>query len=225
MNHTLKPIGIFGGTFDPVHLGHLRLAEEAHEQLGLEKVLWIPAGQPPLRELPLTPAAHRLAMVAAATVGQPAFELDASEVFSEETSYTVKTLERLRDELGDEQPLVLLVGADAFSRMEQWHEWQRLFELAHIAIATRPGYDLAKLSPRGMASPLGTALAREYKARHADDVAALSGSPAGEIVSYAITPMDISATAIRNALAERHSIRYLVGDVVLDYIYRNKLYR
>lgn len=219
MNHTLKPIGIFGGTFDPVHLGHLRLAEEAHEQLGLEKVLWIPAGQPPLRELPLTPAAHRLAMVAAATVGQPAFELDASEVFSEETSYTVKTLERLRDELGDEQPLVLLVGADAFSRMEQWHEWQRLFELAHIAIATRPGYDLAKLSPRG------TALGREYNARHTDNVAALISSPAGAVVSYNITPLDISATAIRNALAERRSIRYLVGDVVLDYIYRNKLYR
>lgn len=218
MPGVMPPIGLFGGTFDPVHLGHLRLAEEAREQLSLAKVIWIPAGQPPLRAVPQTAAAHRLAMVACATVAQPAFVLDAAEVFSEQPSYTVNTLERLREEHGHEQSLVLLLGADAFSRLESWHQWQRLFSLAHIAIATRPGHDLAKVS-RG-----GTALAQELATRTVA-IDAVQHAPAGGIVHFSITPLDVSATAIRAALGAGRSARYLVSEVVLDYIERNQLYR
>ncbi len=216
------PIGVFGGTFDPVHLGHLRLAEEALDQLELSEVLWIPAGQPPLRDQPHTEPGHRLAMTACAIAGHEAFTLDAGEVFAEVPSYTVHTLERLRAEHGAEQPLVLLLGADAFARLEGWHQWLRLFELAHIAVATRPGYDLT--GDLAKVSRCGTALAAEFAQRQATP-AALSQSAAGCIVPFAITPLDISATAIRAALAAERSVRYLVSDAVLDYISQNNLYR
>ena len=136
------PLGIFGGTFDPVHLGHLRLAEEAAEALELASVRWIPAGWPALRGAPRVAAAQRLEMVRLAIAGNPRFELDSAEVEAAQPSYTVPTLERLRqsDCIGSERPLVLLVGADAFAGMAGWHRWESLFELAHVGVAHRPGY-------------------------------------------------------------------------------------
>lgn len=132
------PLGLFGGTFDPVHLGHLRLAEEAREALGLASVRWIPAGQPPHRGAPRLSGAHRLAMVRLAVAGNPAFQVDGAEVESPGPSYTVTTLERLRRELGPEQPLVLLLGADAFAGLPGWHRWQALLGLAHLVVLHRP---------------------------------------------------------------------------------------
>ena len=212
------PLGLFGGTFDPVHLGHLRLTEEARTALGLATVRWIPAGQPPLRAAPQTPAAQRLAMVERALTGNPAFEVDAAEVRAEQTSYTVHTLERLRREFGPDRPLVLLLGADAFARLEEWFEWHRLFELAHIGVATRPGHDLAQVGAGE------TAISSEFRQRCAD-AAALRTSAAGAIVPFALTPLDISATQIRRLLAGGQSARYLVSEPVLDYIQHNHLYR
>jgi nicotinate-nucleotide adenylyltransferase len=138
----MQPIGIFGGTFDPIHFGHLRLAEEMTEGIGLSRVVFIPAGQPPHRGAPRTAAAHRLEMVRRAVSGNPRFAVDAREVQSPRPSYTVDTLTTLRAELGDEQPLWLLLGADAFLELPTWHAWRRLFELAHIAVAARPGAQL-----------------------------------------------------------------------------------
>src|SRR5512139_463856 len=108
----MQPIGIFGGTFDPIHFGHLRLAEEMAEAVGLERVLFIPAGQPPHRGAPRTAAAHRLEMVRRAVAGNPRFEVDPREVNRLRPSYTVDTLGELRAELGNERPLWLLLGAD-----------------------------------------------------------------------------------------------------------------
>ncbi|HMA11917.1 MAG TPA: nicotinate (nicotinamide) nucleotide adenylyltransferase, partial [Steroidobacteraceae bacterium] len=125
----MQPIGIFGGTFDPIHFGHLRLAEEMAEAIGLDRVLFIPAGQPPHRGAPRTAAAHRLEMVRRAVAGNPRFEADAREVNRLRPSYTVDTLNELRAELGNERPLWLLLGADAFLGLPSWHEWRRLFEL------------------------------------------------------------------------------------------------
>lgn len=213
----LAPIGILGGTFDPVHLGHLRLAEEAREMLNLQQVIWIPAGQPPLRTAPGTDGAHRLAMVAAAIAGQPDFVLDDAEVRAPQASYTVHTLQRLRDLHDPAQPLVLLLGADAFARLEGWFEWRRLFELAHIAVATRTGHDLGQL---GAGS---TALDNEFSRRRAD-ASALTKAPAGAIVPFVLTALDISATNIRARLAGGASVRYLVTEPVLDYIQRHHLY-
>jgi nicotinate-nucleotide adenylyltransferase len=210
------PQGILGGTFDPVHYGHLRLAQEALEELGLCSVRWIPAGRPPHRDAPHVTAEQRLDMVARAIAGNPGFQLDDAEVRAGAPSYTVPTLERLRRELGTQQPLVLLMGADAFLGLAGWMRWRELFDLAHIAIATRPGHELS-------ASAMPEPLASEFLARTATPEALRQG-PAGKVVCFAITPLDISATAIRDALAGGRSPRYLLPDPVLAYIRQHALY-
>jgi nicotinate-nucleotide adenylyltransferase len=214
-------LGLLGGTFDPLHVGHLRLGLEAREALGLAGVCLIPAGTPPLRAVPQCAAGHRLAMVERALAGMPGFSVDAGEVLAAAgnpaPSYTVATLERQRRQHGAQRPLVLLLGADAFARLESWHRWRELFALAHIAVATRPGRDLT-------VGAGNTALDGEFAARRgvAGD---LADAPAGRIVPFAITALEISATAIRGRLARGLSVRYLVPDAVLDYIESHQIYR
>lgn len=217
-NRSDGPLGIFGGTFDPVHYGHLRLAEEARERLGLERVRWLPAGQPPHRPGPTVGPADRLAMVALATADHPDFEVDPTEVQAARPSYTVLTLQRLRDELGPHRPLVLLLGTDAFSSLTTWHRWPELLQLAHIGVAHRAG-----APPHPEALP--PELVREFVDRHSDTPDVLHTAPAGRVVVFPMTPLDISATHIRNLLSTQHSPRYLVPPAVLDYIEENGLYR
>jgi len=212
-----EPLGIFGGTFDPVHYGHLRLAEEACAALGLPRVLWVPAGQPPHRRAPLASSAHRLQMVRLAIAGNPRFALDAAETQSEAPSYTVDTLLRLRQEQGPLRPLILLLGADAVAGLPKWHRWQELFDLVHLAVATRPQHSL---SPDDLPPPLAV----HWRARLQQDARALAGASAGRIMSFDITALDITATHIRQALMVGRSPRYLLPDPVLDYIDRNHLY-
>jgi nicotinate-nucleotide adenylyltransferase len=213
-----EPLGIFGGTFDPVHYGHLRLAEESIERLALGGIRWIPAGYPPHRDRPQVMAAQRLAMVLRSTADNPRFSVDASEVEAAEPSYTVLTLERLRREMGNEQPLVLLVGADAFAGLASWYRWRDIFALAHVAVSHRPGFpiDLARLSPE---------LGQLFTARHMSQSSGLKAAPAGGIVTFAMTQLAISATQIRQLLASGSSARYLLPDTVLDYISSHSLYR
>lgn len=215
----IRPQGVFGGTFDPVHYGHLRLAEEAAELLGFSSVRWVPAGRPALRALPQASPWQRLEMVRRAIAGNPRFLLDTAEVEAEHISYTVPTLERLRreDVCGARQPLVLLTGVDAFARLEEWHRWRSLFELAHIAVVCRPGYSL-------QAENLPAALADEFRRRCDADPACLAAAPAGRIVTFAMTPLDISATRIRAFLAQGVTPRYLLPDAVIDYIHGQRLY-
>lgn len=216
------PLGLFGGTFDPIHLAHLRLAEEARETLGLERVRLIPAGDPPHRDTPQSAAAHRLAMVQRAIAGNPALEVDDGEIRARSKSYTVLTLERLRAELGAQRPLVLLLGADAFQGLPGWHRWCELFELAHVAVANRPGYAAhggrwhERLTPE---------LDAACRGRLTTDPAALRAAPAGRIVPFDITPLAISASLIRDLIRTGASPRYLLPDSVLDYIGLHHLYR
>lgn len=210
-------LGIFGGTFDPVHVGHLRLAEEACEHLGLGQVLWVPAGQPRHREAPQVTASHRLDLVRLAVADNPAFAVDAGEVESAQPSYTVPTLERLRGIHGAARPLVLLLGADAFAGLPTWHRWRELFALAHVAVSHRPGF------PVGPAS-LPAALADEFAARHAADPSVLRQAPAGRIVTFAMTQLAVSATQIRALLANGKSARYLLPEAVIAYIQQHHLY-
>ncbi len=214
-----KPQGIYGGTFDPVHLAHLRLAEEAVDHLNLHSVRWIPAGQPALRAQPRASAAQRLEMVRLAIAGNPRFMLDSSEVDVLQLSYTVPTLERLRATLpgNAQRPLVLLVGADTFLGMVGWHRRERLFELVHVAVAYRPGFALS-------AEQLPDELARQFRQRYHADPACLCAAPAGCLVTFPMTPLDISATKIRALLARGESTRYLLADRVIDYIHRHQLY-
>lgn len=210
------PLGILGGTFDPVHLAHLALARTALEYLGLAQVRWIPAGLPPHRQQPAAAPADRLAMVQAAIATEPRFVLDADEAQRAVPSYTVHTLERLRRELGPHRPLVLLMGADAFRTFDCWHRWRAIFALAHLAVATRPGFPLENCSP---------ALAAEYAERlHADGN--LPGA-AGRIAVFALAAGTVSATEIRAGLAAGApdgKLLELLPAPVLDYIRRHRLY-
>jgi len=212
----MQPIGIFGGTFDPIHFGHLRLAEEMADVIGLSRVVFIPAGQPPHRGAPRTAAPHRLEMVRRAIAGNPRFAVDAREVQRPSPSYTVDTLTALRAELGDEQPLWLLLGADAFLGLPSWHAWRRLFELAHIAVAARPGAQL--MQSDAMPEVLKNEVSQRQVAAGPDT------GPAGSVLLRATTPLDISATVIRDTLARHGSARYLLPDPVLDYIHEHQLY-
>lgn len=215
------PIGLLGGTFDPIHIGHLRLAEEARESLGLAELRLVPAGEPPHRGTPRCPAEHRLAMARLAVADNPLLTVDDCEVHSNGPSYTVLTLERLRAQVGPTQPLVLILGADAFEGLPSWHRWQELFGLAHIAVANRPGY-----APHGrrwpsVLSPALDAACRGRRLSHPDQ---LSAAPAGGLLPFDMTPLAISATHIRELLAQGHSARYLLPAPVLDYIAAHSLY-
>ncbi|MDB5888670.1 MAG: nicotinic acid mononucleotide adenylyltransferase [Rhodocyclales bacterium] len=217
------PLGILGGTFDPIHVAHLRLAQEALEACALGSVRFIPAGRPMHRHQPGASAADRLEMVRLALSGYTQFELDESEVLSEQPSYTVPTLERLRLNYGAQRPLVLLLGAEAFLGLSRWHRWRELFALAHIAVATRPGHVIEFTGTR---TNMGaqSELANEFQTRYTHSANALSASPAGRISHFAMTPLEISATAIRARLAAGTSPRFLVPDKVLDYIQAHRLY-
>jgi nicotinate-nucleotide adenylyltransferase len=210
------PIGIMGGTFDPVHFGHLRLADEAAEILGLECVRWIPAGQPSHRNAPMASAVHRLEMVKLAIARHPSFELDDAEIRQSRPSYTVETLERLRRELGAMRPIVLLLGTDSFRNLTTWERWRDLFELAHIFVGLRPGHSL---TPGGMPAEL----AAQWRARSGTPEEILA-RPAGRVVIYATTALDISASAIRAHFAQGLSPRYLLPAAVLEYIERQRIY-
>lgn len=211
------PLIVFGGTFDPVHIAHLRLAEEALETCGAASVRWIPAGRPPHRGEPRVAGEHRLAMVRLAIAGNPHFAVDDTEIRSDAPSYTVSTLARLRAELGYERPLILLVGADAFAGLADWHRWAELFGLAHLAVAERPGHGIDERS-------LPPAIGAELAARRSVDASALHAQPAGRILPFAMTALDIAATRIRALLAAGASVRYLLSPAVLDYIQSNRLY-
>ncbi len=215
------PVGILGGTFDPIHYGHLRLGQEALEQCGLAEVHFIPAGTPPHRNAPHADARHRLAMARLALQGNPDFVLDEREISLNTPCYTVNTLAALRAELGEQQPLCLLMGGDAFLQLHTWHEWKRLFVLAHIVVVQRAG-----------GQPLGNAmnqadaeLLQEYRARLAPGASALHEAAAGSILVIDMPALEISATGIRSRCADGRSIRYLLPDAVAEYIHTHELYQ
>ena len=213
-----KPVGIFGGTFDPVHYGHLRLAEEMLELANLRQIRFIPTGTPPHRNAPQVSAQHRSAMVQLAIADQPAFMLDNREVNRTTPCYTVDTLRELRADLGIAQPLCLLMGGDAFLQLHTWHEWEQLFELAHIVVGYRPGFTIDERIHSATAE-----LQQHYQQRlcTAND---LSRLPSGGIAELAIPKLEISATDIRRRVAENRTIRYLLPNAVANYIHQHHLY-
>lgn len=211
------PIGILGGTFDPVHSAHLALAETAREQLRLERVLWIPAGRPRHRDAPAAAATDRLAMVRIAIAGRPGCEADDAEVLADAPSYMAPTLERLRAAYGERRPLVLLMGADAFLGLPSWHRWRELFRLAHLAVATRPGFSLA-------AESLDAALADEFRRRCRSQFTALAAAPAGAIFPFELSAGTVSASEVRARLKAGEDVGRLLPAGVFDYIRNRHLY-
>ena len=213
------PIGILGGTFDPIHYGHLRLGEELGEVLKLEAVRLLPSGTPPHRSAPIASSEHRLAMTRLAVQGNSRFQVDDREIHRAGPGYMFDTLTSMRAETGPTQPLVLLLGADAFLELATWHRWHELFGLAHIAVAHRPGFPVERWAEQ-MPQPL----AREYTSRLMHQPLAVHLSPAGGVVVVPFTALDISATALRDLLRTGRSPRYLLPAPVLDYIRSNNLY-
>jgi len=207
-------LGIFGGTFDPVHFGHLRPALEVQQALGLNEVRFIPAGQPPHREVPHAIASQRLSMLRAAIEDQPGFVVDEREIRREGPSYMVDTLVSLREEVG-QLPLCLILGYDAFLGLPDWHQWTRLIELAHLVITHRPGWNHDDLNN------VLQSLVKQHEVAHER----LSEQAAGGLLFVPVTQLDVSATTIREQISAGQDIRYLLPDTVYRIIREQKLYR
>jgi nicotinate-nucleotide adenylyltransferase len=201
------PIGVFGGTFDPIHFGHLRTGFELLQALRLAEVRFVPAGNPPHRESPLADANLRLAMVRAATDNQAGFVVDDREVRREGPSYTVLTLSELRAE-HPQRPLCLIVGMDAFLGLPKWHQWREILQLAHVIVAHRPGWRAPSMGP------LGELLVDRGTGRVND----LHETLAGRIFIHPVTQLEISSTDLRNLIAAGRDPRYLMPDPVRDII-------
>mgnify|MGYP001561482563 FL=1 len=193
----MKRAGIMGGTFDPIHLGHLRAAENAREELGLQEVVFVPAGVPPHRQAPLASALDRFTMAALATAGHPGFRTSPCELRREGPSYTVDTVAAFREEWPGVE-LVLIVGSDTFPELAGWRERDRLLSLCTLAVVARPDQGTAGSAP-------------------------MAGSVAVARVTAAGLP--ISGTGIRERIAAGRSVRYLVPDGVAEYIAKRGLYR
>ncbi len=210
----MKRIGLLGGTFDPVHIGHLRAAVEVVEQFGLDELRLLPCARPPHRATPQVSAGQRLQMAQLAVRGLDAVLVDDRELRRERPSWTIETLESLRAELGAEAQLLLLLGWDAFCGLPAWHRWQEILDFCHILVLQRPDADAD--TPEVLRNLLA--------ARSLVDPQQLHGA-AGQIAFIWQTPLAVSATLIRNRLATGRSVRFLVPDAVLDYIQEHGLYR
>ncbi|MGH8198702.1 MAG: nicotinate-nucleotide adenylyltransferase [Steroidobacteraceae bacterium] len=197
----MRPFGVFGGMFDPIHYGHLRTAHELHELLGLEAVAFLPAGDPPHRAAPLADAETRLAMVRAAVEGNPSFLVDDRELRRAGPSFTISTLEEMRAERGD-QPIALIMGMDAFAGIDRWHRAQDLLSFAHLVVALRPR---APAPHVGFASEL-------LRSRRSSDPARLSECPAGLVYVSEGTQFDLSSSAVRAVVAAGRDPRYLMPE-------------
>jgi len=213
-----SPLGLFGGSFDPVHFGHLRLATEVREAFGLARVVFLPAGNPWQRAGETRASgAERVRMLELAVAAEPAFGVDDREVRREGPSYTVDTLEEFRREQGPRAPLVFLCGTDVFARVDTWHRWESLFDLAHFAVAIRA--DDADWHSRGPG-----AIPRVLWPRVTTTLRDVLSEPAGRIMAFAMTPLAISSTALRGLAETGASLRYLTPDPVVDHIHQQQLY-
>jgi nicotinate-nucleotide adenylyltransferase len=199
-------IGIFGGTFDPIHNGHLRTALDVLEALAMDELRFIPLGQAVHRDQPRIESSRRVAMIQAAITDQPGFVLDERELQRETPSYSVNTLESLREELGEDLSLCLLLGRDAFQGFAKWRLPGRILELAHLVVMDRPGYAL----------PTEGSLHELMSGHLAAGIRDLQQQPAGKILFQPVTRLDISSSDIRKRLTDGNSIRYLVPDAVLN---------
>jgi nicotinate-nucleotide adenylyltransferase len=207
-------IGLLGGTFDPIHFGHLRAALDCLQALELDQVRFIPLRIAVHRPPPLATTGQRLAMLEAALADEPRFELDRRELHRDGPSYTLDTLRSLRAEFGAERPLCLLIGADAYGGFLDWHRPLEILELTHLVVMRRPGHD-------PVASP---ALRQLYLERACEDAHCLAERPGGRILFQTLTQLDISSTRIRELITFGRRPRYLLPDAVLAYIEHERLY-
>jgi nicotinate-nucleotide adenylyltransferase len=209
----LKLRALFGGTFDPVHRGHLGVAREVQAGLAPDTFHFLPAGLPPHRSGTHASPAQRLRMLELALANDPELGIDTREIDRAGPSYMVDTLASLRDEYPDDA-LALILGQDALNGLDRWHEWRRLPELAHLVVMTRPGESPA----------YGEELARVLSARKVSDAGALRRTTAGAVFPLAVTPRPVSSTLIRGVVDDPDALRRFVPDAVAAHIVREGLY-
>ncbi|MCP5141390.1 MAG: nicotinate-nucleotide adenylyltransferase [Gammaproteobacteria bacterium] len=207
-------IGILGGTFDPIHVGHLRTGLDLLETLPLSELRFLPSAQPPHRDAPTASAEQRLAMVELAIADHPGFVSDDRELRRAGPSYMVDTLASLRAEIGPDTPLCLIVGADAYAGLAGWSRWQSLLDDAHLVVMTRPDSPPAPAEVRAWTTP-----------QRAVNVADLHTRPNGRVWFQAVTALTISASDLRARIAAGRVTRHLLPDSVADYIAANHLYQ
>lgn len=206
-------IGVFGGSFDPVHLGHLRAALELAFTFELDTVLLVPTGTPPHRQSAHVTAEHRVQMLELAVDSTRQLKIDLRELQREGKSYTFDTLHSLREELGERRPIIFGLGADAFAKIDSWYRYHELLSVAHLAVLSRPGSELP-LEP--------TALHNAHWSRSAKE---LLNQPCGSLFRLDMTPLAISSTRIRQQISKGWSSRFLLPESVCEYIEINKLYQ
>jgi nicotinate-nucleotide adenylyltransferase len=209
----MQPIGILGGTFDPIHYGHLRTALELKRAIELTRVYFVPAAKPPHRSALPTDAALRLRMVRAAIEGEAGFVADDRELKRPGLSYTFDTLQSFREEF-PARPICLLLGMDAFLNLPYWHKWRELLDLAHVVVAQRPGWD----------APRGGSLGELYLERRTVHAHELMGSLAGRIHFQPVTQLEISSTDLRASLRAGVDPKFLVPDSVRQIILETECY-
>lgn len=213
MHQTHKAIGILGGTFDPIHMAHLRMALELYEGLDLAKVHLVPCYQPVHRKMPVATPEQRLAMVQTAIASEPALIADDREIRRQNPSYFIDTLLDFKREM-PETPVCLLVGIDAFLNFTSWHRWKEILNHAHIVVAHRPNYHL----------PTTGIIPDLLKQRLQREASFIHENEAGGILLRPITSLEISATDIRKQIAMGRNPRYLLPDNVYDYIKQHGIY-
>ena len=210
-------IGLFGGTFNPVHLGHLRAAEEIREKLGLEKIIFIPAHMPPHKKNALIAARHRLEMVRIAAADNPFFEVSDSEIQRDGNSYSFDTIGRFSREYGPAAELFFIIGLDAFREIHTWRHYPEFFSACNFIVMSRPGRyeaDPEKNAPPDFSSLFSFNPDGPWYEH-----------PSGHRTYFCRIPLlDISSTGVRQALQGGKSVKYLVPDAVAGYIYEHKLY-
>ncbi len=211
----MQPLVFMGGTFDPVHNGHLRTALELKQWLGVDQVCLIPSGAPVHRDEPGCTPRQRLEMVRLAVQDEPALTADAREIESDEPSYSLLTLQALRAERGEACPIVMTMGMDAYQTLPSWYQWQSFLDYAHILVLARPGYEGQDATEELL----------DFTRRHqASAVNELLDMPSGRVFIQELTPLGISATQIRHLVAQGQSPRYLMPEPVWHYIQQNSLY-
>lgn len=219
-----KHIGLLGGTFNPIHFGHLRIAEELAESLNFDAVKFIPSANPPHKSLPKVSASDRAKMVALAIKDNPRFSLDTIELDREGASYTIDTLISLRESMGTDTQLYLIMGTDAFVKFDTWHRWQAILQYCHIILVQRT------LTPNPTASQedqpqLSQALEHFLKDHYTENTEDLATQVNGLIHMQSVTPLRISSTDIRQHVQQLRSIRYLCPQNVAEYIQTAQFYR
>tara|TARA_B100000686_G_scaffold347148_1_gene435229 strand:- start:4021 stop:4686 length:666 start_codon:yes stop_codon:yes gene_type:complete len=219
LKYKSRLIGIFGGTFDPIHYGHLRVAEDIVRTVGLKKLYFVPAGIPRLRTAPEALPQHRVEIVRLVIQNNPNFILDEREIYRDGVSSSIDSMREFKQEFGGEVNLCFVLGIDAFIKFAEWDNWKEFFNLCHLIISTRPGYICTSINDL-----LPKELKEECSQRWVINADDMKNHTNGLIFISSTTMLDISATSIRKNIVTGKSVRGLVPDVAINYISDNKLY-